>query len=192
MRIIVNSLRSDLEAGGPGSTTDHGGTQGKGKDESGKGTASAPFGKGDILEVEDVYDGPASSTGIRVRFSFLHETRANGEASSFEYVFREETSNGRSALEIEEFSASYAYAFTVHKAQGSSIDRVIFVLPFNTKASNVDANMVYTAASRARFGLTYVGGIQYLASAILNAPQERHSKLLHKLQGKNGSPYIIR
>lgn len=166
MRIIVNNLRNESEV-------DHSG--------SGPGGGTATFGKGDILQVEDVYNGPASGTGIRVRFSFLHETRTNEKDNSFEYVFQE-ASNGNSLAEIEEFSASYAYAFTVHKAQGSSIDRVIFVLPFNTRAGNVDANMVYTAASRARFGLTYICGLQYLASAVLNAPQDRHSKLLQKLQ----------
>lgn len=150
----------------------------------------APFGKGDVLEVERVIKSSPANPGTKVKFKFLHENRSFGN-QSFEHVFSDTVRTpdasrdnaSQSGMEImEEFTASYAYAFTVHKAQGASIDRVIFVFPFNTRGGNIDCNMMYTAASRAKEGLTYVGKVDYIASATLKPAQNRYSELANKLK----------
>ncbi len=60
----------------------------------------------------------------------------------------------------------FAYALTVHKAQGSQYRRVVFVCLNRDMFSLLDRPMVYTAVTRARQGCLIVGEQGALASAL--------------------------
>lgn len=70
-----------------------------------------------------------------------------------------------------------AHAVTVHKAQGSEHDEVLFVLP-TTDALHASRELVYTAVSRARRAVYVVAGNAALASA-LDRASERLTGLEH-------------
>lgn len=57
-----------------------------------------------------------------------------------------------------------AFALTVHKAQGSQFDRVVFFLP--RQAGGVSRNLVYTAVTRARNELCLVGDGEKFLEAV--------------------------
>lgn len=76
--------------------------------------------------------------------------------------------DGRSGRPVEHRRLSgvqTVHAMTVHKSQGSQFDRVVVVLP--TEPSPVlTRQLLYTAVTRARHGVTVVGSPEVLADAI--------------------------
>jgi len=62
-------------------------------------------------------------------------------------------------------SMSLAFALTVHKSQGSEYERVAFVLP-ETDHPLLSRQLVYTAATRCKVGLCFVGPEAVLSAAI--------------------------
>ena len=68
-----------------------------------------------------------------------------------------------------------AYALTVHKAQGSEFARVALVLP-EVDTPLATREVLYTALTRARRGVTILGGPEALARAVGRVMQ-RHSRL---------------
>ena len=73
-----------------------------------------------------------------------------------------------------------AYAITVHKAQVSEFSRVALVLPA-TPHRVVARELLYTAATRARDGITIVGSGEVILKAV-NSPTERHTGLASRLR----------
>ena len=72
-----------------------------------------------------------------------------------------------------------AYAMTVHKAQGSEFDRVLLLLP--VQGSRVlTRELLYTAVTRVRQGLTLCASADLLRAALAQTTQ-RHSGLLDRL-----------
>ncbi|MDE2360096.1 MAG: exodeoxyribonuclease V subunit alpha [Betaproteobacteria bacterium] len=72
-----------------------------------------------------------------------------------------------------------AFATTVHKAQGSEFDKVTLMLP--AKPSRVATReLVYTAITRSRSGVTIVGGAEVVEKAIVS-PTRRYSGLVARL-----------
>ncbi len=63
-------------------------------------------------------------------------------------------------------SIELAYAISVHKAQGSQFKRVAIIV---TNSRNLDHALVYTALTRAITQAVFIGDIEALKSAILNA-----------------------
>ena len=72
-----------------------------------------------------------------------------------------------------------AFATTVHKAQGSEFDEILLMLPANPTRV-VTRELLYTAVTRARFGVTIVGGSAVLEKAIVS-PTRRYSGLVARL-----------
>jgi exodeoxyribonuclease V alpha subunit len=73
-----------------------------------------------------------------------------------------------------------AFATTVHKAQGSESDSVLLLLPANPNRV-VTRELLYTAVTRARSGVTIVGGEEVLRTAV-NSGTKRHSGLIARLE----------
>ena len=72
-----------------------------------------------------------------------------------------------------------AFATTVHKAQGSEFDKVTLMLP--AKPSRVATReLLYTAITRSRSGVTIVGGAEVVEKAIVS-PTRRYSGLVARL-----------
>jgi exodeoxyribonuclease V alpha subunit len=71
---------------------------------------------------------------------------------------------------------SDAFALSVHKAQGSEFDEVLFVLP-DEDAPMLSRELLYTAVSRARRALRLVGSEQVLLSALARSAR-RYSGLV--------------
>jgi len=65
-----------------------------------------------------------------------------------------------------EASIDLAYAISVHKAQGSQFNRVAIVV---TKSRNMDHSLIYTALTRGISQVVFIGDIEAMKSAILNA-----------------------
>ncbi|MGW8160897.1 MAG: exodeoxyribonuclease V subunit alpha [Desulfobulbales bacterium] len=72
-----------------------------------------------------------------------------------------------------------AYATTVHKAQGSEFDEVVFVLPFEDNRV-LTRELIYTGITRARKKLTLCGDFSILAKSIERSVV-RYSGLTDKL-----------
>jgi exodeoxyribonuclease V alpha subunit len=72
-----------------------------------------------------------------------------------------------------------AFATTVHKAQGSEFDHVLLLLPANPNRG-VTRELLYTAVTRARSGVTIVAGAEVLEKAI-TSPTRRYSGLIARL-----------
>jgi exodeoxyribonuclease V alpha subunit len=72
---------------------------------------------------------------------------------------------------------SLAYATTVHKAQGNEYHTVIFNLT-GTPSMMLKRNLVYTAITRARERLVYVGKLSSLTAAIKMPDTEKRNTLL--------------
>ena len=73
-----------------------------------------------------------------------------------------------------------AFATTVHKAQGSEFDRVLLMLPA-TSNRVVTRELLYTAVTRSRSGVTIVGGAEVVAKAIVS-PTRRYTGLVARLR----------
>jgi len=73
-----------------------------------------------------------------------------------------------------------AYAITVHKAQGSEVDRAALLLP-EADLPLLSRELIYTAATRARSSMIVVGGAPLLAQAIAR-PLARTSGLADRLR----------
>jgi exodeoxyribonuclease V alpha subunit len=76
-----------------------------------------------------------------------------------------------------------AFALTVHKAQGSEFDRVLFVLPSVGAEKLLHIVLVYTAITRAKRHLTVIARPEVLRSALSNTLQRR-SGFLQRLSFK--------
>ena len=73
-----------------------------------------------------------------------------------------------------------AFAMTVHKAQGSEFDEVLVLLPAQ-RSRVLTRELLYTAVTRARHGVTLCAGAAVLAGTIETSTR-RHSGLLARLQ----------
>ena len=79
-----------------------------------------------------------------------------------------------------------AFATTVHKAQGSEFDKVLLMLPaMPTRV--VTRELLYTALTRSRSGVTIVGGAEVLQAAIAS-PTRRYSGLVARLEESSTRP----
>ena len=72
-----------------------------------------------------------------------------------------------------------AWAITVHKAQGSDFDTLLFVLPAKESPVMV-RELLYTAVTRARTHVTLSGSVEAFRAACLRRT-ERHTGLLEKI-----------
>lgn len=77
-----------------------------------------------------------------------------------------------------------AFATTVHKAQGSEFDKVLLLLPAKPNRV-VTRELLYTAVTRSRSGVTIVGGVEVLEKAIAS-PTRRYSGLVARLREARG------
>lgn len=75
---------------------------------------------------------------------------------------------------------AHAYALTVHKAQGSEYDYVLIPL-VSSQGFMWTQNMIYTAVSRARKGVVFVGQESILKMAIRRPLPLRNTDLLLKI-----------
>jgi exodeoxyribonuclease V alpha subunit len=73
-----------------------------------------------------------------------------------------------------------AFATTVHKAQGSEFDRVLLLLPA-TSHRVVTRELLYTAVTRSRSGVTVVGAAEVVTKAIVS-PTRRYTGLVARLR----------
>jgi exodeoxyribonuclease V alpha subunit len=79
-----------------------------------------------------------------------------------------------------------AFATTVHKAQGSEFDNVLLMLPARPNRG-ATRELLYTAVTRSRSGVTIVGGVEVLQTAIAS-PARRYSGLVARLEESNVPP----
>jgi len=79
-------------------------------------------------------------------------------------------------LSISELSnLEHAYALTVHKAQGSQFERVIVIIK---ESRNLDRHLIYTALTRAKKQVVFVGQRQSMYSGLsVSNAHKRHTKL---------------
>lgn len=77
-----------------------------------------------------------------------------------------------------------AFATTVHKAQGSEFDKVLLLLPAKPNRV-VTRELLYTAVTRSRSGVTIAGGVEVLEKAIAS-PTRRYSGLIARLRDARG------
>jgi exodeoxyribonuclease V alpha subunit len=75
----------------------------------------------------------------------------------------------------------YAYALTVHKAQGQESDHVILVLD-KSHFMLLNSALFYTAVTRAKKKLHIISSIKALWIATLKGREERHTNLKHFFQ----------
>jgi len=80
---------------------------------------------------------------------------------------------------VGDLSLDMAFAMTVHKAQGSEFDQVLFVLP-ETDIPLLTRELIYTAVTRARRSVLIVGDMDLLARAV-SRRIERYSGIAEKL-----------
>jgi exodeoxyribonuclease V alpha subunit len=71
------------------------------------------------------------------------------------------------------------YAMTVHKSQGSEFDRAVVVLP-PRRSPVVTRELLYTAVTRAKTGVTIIGDRQVIREAV-ETPVQRASGLTEQL-----------
>jgi exodeoxyribonuclease V alpha subunit len=79
---------------------------------------------------------------------------------------------------------SDAFVLSVHKAQGSEFDEVLFVLP-EEDAPLLTRELFYTAVSRARKRVRVVGPKEIIAAALERRAQ-RHSGLVDAIAKARG------
>ena len=79
-----------------------------------------------------------------------------------------------------------AYAITVHKAQGSEVDRAALLLP-DRDMPLLSRELIYTAATRARASMVVVGRTPLLAQAVAR-PLGRTSGLAERLAAQRRPP----
>ena len=78
-----------------------------------------------------------------------------------------------------------SYAITVHKAQGSEFDSIAIVLPENPLPI-LTRELIYTAVSRSRHSVVFLGGEARLSESIANRV-ERFSGLSERLAAPGGA-----
>jgi exodeoxyribonuclease V alpha subunit len=78
-------------------------------------------------------------------------------------------------------SLDFSYAMTVHTAQGSEYDRIIFI-SVNGHSSFVHRGIVFTAFSRAKMHLTVVGDKDTVQTIIARPAPKRNSHLVQRLE----------
>jgi exodeoxyribonuclease V alpha subunit len=81
-----------------------------------------------------------------------------------------------------------AFATTVHKAQGSEFDKVLLLLP-SKPTRVVTRELLYTAITRSRSGVTIIGGAEVLEKAIVS-PTRRYSGLVARLDDARLAPTV--
>ncbi len=79
-----------------------------------------------------------------------------------------------------------AFAMTVHKSQGSEFDEVLVLLPAQ-RSRVLTRELLYTAVTRAREGVTLCAGAAVLAGTIETSTR-RHSGLLARLREQADAP----
>jgi exodeoxyribonuclease V alpha subunit len=94
------------------------------------------------------------------------------------YFEREDQLEGMSLWRVSGLKS--AFAMTVHKAQGSEFDRVIFVLPEQGAEPLLHRALIYTAITRAKSELEGITTLSVLESALQQTVQRR-SGLLDRL-----------
>ena len=77
-----------------------------------------------------------------------------------------------------------AFATTVHKAQGSEFDRMMLMLPARPNRV-ATRELLYTAITRSRSGVTIAGGVEVVEKAIVS-PTRRYSGLVARLAEQAG------
>ncbi|MHB8111690.1 MAG: SF1B family DNA helicase RecD2 [Syntrophorhabdaceae bacterium] len=88
-------------------------------------------------------------------------------------------------IDLDELSL--AYALTVHKAQGSEYDCVIFIA-LSQHCAMLARNLAYTAVSRARKQCIIIGAERAMAIAILkDRPKTRYTRLKERLATLNSA-----
>lgn len=68
-------------------------------------------------------------------------------------------------------SHEVAWAMTIHKSQGSEFDDVVLVMPEEEHAERLTRELLYTAVTRARNGVTIIGDVEVVAAAALRREQ---------------------
>jgi exodeoxyribonuclease V alpha subunit len=69
----------------------------------------------------------------------------------------------------------HAYAMTVHKSQGSQFERVIVSM---RDSRNLDRHLIYTAVTRAKHQVVFVGDKQALYGALQRSNASNRNTLL--------------
>ncbi|MGC1816291.1 MAG: exodeoxyribonuclease V subunit alpha [Casimicrobiaceae bacterium] len=102
------------------------------------------------------------------------------DASDAPVVFFPDSNEGfRAVAPLRLPEHETAFATTVHKAQGSEFDKVTLMLP--AKPGRVATReLLYTAITRSRSGVTIVGGAEVVEKAVLS-PTRRYSGLVARL-----------
>lgn len=76
----------------------------------------------------------------------------------------------------------FAYAMTVHKSQGSQYDRVVVVIK---KSLNLDRHLLYTAITRAKHQVVFVGDLSQFKLALTKSNAlSRHTLLAHHIDNR--------
>ena len=103
-----------------------------------------------------------------------------GKEKSPHVVFQRGPNFEAFALELLAQDLTRAHAMTVHKAQGSEFQRVAVMLPFQYLPI-LSKEVVYTAATRAKQSVLFVGSEEILKKS-LNAPIQRTSGLIDRIK----------
>jgi exodeoxyribonuclease V alpha subunit len=74
--------------------------------------------------------------------------------------------SGRSRRLSELDQAEKAWAFTIHKSQGSEYDEVVVSLPVDEKNRILSRELLYTAVTRAKSKVTLVGSVDVFSAAV--------------------------
>ena len=107
---------------------------------------SAIIANGEMGAVVDIVRAATDQTAVAVRVAF--------DGATLSYAFRQATAGAESHAQIS--NLKHAYAFTVHKSQGSQYDRVYAVMP-PYPHNLVGRAMLLTAWSRAVSQVTVFG-----------------------------------
>lgn len=79
----------------------------------------------------------------------------------------------------------YAYALTVHKSQGSQYDRVVVVIK---KSRNLDRHLIYTAITRAKHQVVFVGDFSQFELALTKSNAlSRHTLLAQHIEHRKNT-----
>lgn len=101
-------------------------------------------------------------------------------------VFHVELSDGRRPKWTSNYGLAHlrhAYALTVHKAQGSEYDQILF--PVSRNAMNMMyRNLLYTAISRGKHQVILYGDSDALSVALQKGADARKSMLVNKTRSK--------
>jgi hypothetical protein len=121
-----------------------------------------------------------AADSIRVDFggSGIHSYLLTpAESSRYRQDEEEEEEGKRSTAAL-----CLAYALTVHKAQGSEWDYVLFYLPPGSKATSfLNRNLIYTGLTRAKRALFCIGDDALMASSVARNQLYRHDNLAKRI-----------